>query len=74
MTYVPQPYGVAARGRFASKKPARKGKRRSWLRRILLAVLLLVIAFYGFIGVTLLALRVINPRFTGVQVQRRVES
>jgi monofunctional biosynthetic peptidoglycan transglycosylase len=57
-----------------SKKPARKGKSRSWLRRILLAALLLVIVFYGFIAVSLLALRVINPRFTGVQIQRRVES
>lgn len=56
-----------------SKKPARKGK-RSWLRRILLAVLLLLIGFYGFIALSLLTLRVINPRFTGVQIQRRVES
>jgi monofunctional biosynthetic peptidoglycan transglycosylase len=32
------------------------------------------VAFYGFICVGLLALRVINPPFTGVQVQRRVES
>ena len=57
-----------------SSKPARKGKRRSWLRRILLSVLLLLVAFYGFIGASLLALRVVNPPFTGVQIQRRVES
>jgi monofunctional biosynthetic peptidoglycan transglycosylase len=31
-------------------------------------------AFYGFIFVSLLALRVVNPLFTGVQVQRRIES
>ena len=57
-----------------SKRPARKSKRSSWLRRILLGVLLLLIFFYGCIGVSLLALRVINPPFTGVQVQRRIES
>jgi monofunctional biosynthetic peptidoglycan transglycosylase len=55
-------------------KPSKKPARRSWLRRILLGVLLLLVAFYGFIFVSLLALRVINPPFTGVQIQRRVES
>jgi monofunctional biosynthetic peptidoglycan transglycosylase len=44
------------------------------LRRILLGLLLLLAAFYGFIGASLLALRAINPPFTGVQLQRRAES
>lgn len=58
----------------ASKKPVRKGKRKSWLQRIVLGVLLLLVAFYAFIGASLLALRVLNPPFTGVQIQRRVEA
>ncbi len=40
----------------------------------MLGILLLLVAFYGFIVVSLFALRVINPPFTGVQIQRRVES
>jgi monofunctional glycosyltransferase len=53
-----------------SKKPVKK----RWLRRLILGLLLLVAAFYGFICASLLALRVVNPPFTGVQVQRRIES
>src|SRR5712692_5211454 len=44
------------------------------LRRILKAVLLVVLAFYVAWGLALFALRSVNPPTTGVQIQRRVES
>jgi monofunctional glycosyltransferase len=55
--------------------PATSPKRkRSWTRRLLVWFLLLVAAFYLLAVLGLLAVRWIDPPFTMVQVQRRVES
>ena len=56
-----------------AKQPARKSA-RLWLYRLLGFVIALVIAFYLCVVVTLFALRFINPPFTAVQVERRMES
>lgn len=42
--------------------------------RLLRGVLALTAAFYGFVVLSLFALRYIDPPFTGVHVQRRIES
>ena len=55
--------------------PAASPKRkRSLLRRLLGWFLLLVAAFYSLAAVGFLALRWIDPPFTMVHVQRRIES
>jgi len=45
-----------------------------WPSRPFKLAILFFIALYLFWGFSLLALRVINPRTTGVQIQRRIES
>jgi monofunctional biosynthetic peptidoglycan transglycosylase len=55
--------------------PAPSGKRkRSWLRRLTVLLLTLAAAFYGCAALGFLALRWIDPPFTMVHVERRVES
>ena len=55
--------------------PATSAKRkRSLTRRLLGWFLLLVAAFYGLAALGFIALRWINPPFTMVHVQRRIES
>lgn len=49
-------------------------KRQSLSRRLLRWALLLVAAFYGWVVLSLLALRFLNPPTTALQAQRRVES
>lgn len=44
------------------------------MRRLLRAVLLLAIAFYGIIILSLAALRWVNPPTTAVQIERRVQA
>lgn len=55
------------------KVPRVRGGRFSF-RRILVWFLYAVLAYYGFIVVALAGLRLIDPPFTGVHVQRRVQS
>jgi monofunctional biosynthetic peptidoglycan transglycosylase len=53
----------------------RKGKsRRLWTFRILKWTAIIIVGFYALIASQLFLLRWINPWFTGVQMQRRVES
>ncbi|HVP49014.1 MAG TPA: monofunctional biosynthetic peptidoglycan transglycosylase [Bryobacteraceae bacterium] len=54
-------------------KPQRRGA-RVWLFRLLKGIIALVIAFYFGSVAALFALRSINPPFTAVQTQRRIES
>ena len=56
-----------------AKQPARKS-RRTWLYRILGFIAALVLVFYVGAVATLFALRWINPPFTAVQAERRMES
>jgi monofunctional biosynthetic peptidoglycan transglycosylase len=53
---------------------ARRRKRRSWIRRILLGAAGLVVAFYAFCLLGLAVLRWTNPPTTAVQAQRRIEA
>jgi monofunctional biosynthetic peptidoglycan transglycosylase len=54
-----------------NRRPKKRSAGRSrWLRWILLAVA----AFYGWVIVTLIAVRWVDPPFTALHVQRRVES
>ncbi|MFN7997025.1 MAG: monofunctional biosynthetic peptidoglycan transglycosylase [Bryobacteraceae bacterium] len=53
----------------------RSGKRKSGLlRRILLGLSALLVAFYLLCGFALIALKWIDPFTTGVQVQRRIQA
>jgi monofunctional biosynthetic peptidoglycan transglycosylase len=52
---------------------ASSGKRR-WLRRLLGWLLTIAAAFYAFVTLGFVALRWVNPPFTMVHAQRRVES
>ena len=45
---------------------------RKWLRKIVIGVVLLVLALYGFCALCVLALRWIDPVTTAVQMERRV--
>jgi len=64
----------------AAPSKGRSGSGRSrglrfWLFwRILPLIALLVFSFYGFVILSLIALRVIDPFTTSVQIQRRIES
>jgi monofunctional glycosyltransferase len=51
----------------------RKPQRR-WLRRLLRWAVLSALAFYGLVALSLVALRWIDPPFTSVHAQRRIES
>lgn len=54
--------------------PKSKGKRKQLLWRVLRWVGIALFSLYALIGVNLLWLRFVNPWFTMVQAQRRVES
>ena len=54
------------------KKPGKP--KRGIMRRVLRWTLAMGVIFYGWITLALVGLRWIDPLFTGVQVQRRVES
>jgi monofunctional biosynthetic peptidoglycan transglycosylase len=64
---------VAARSKKASPK-TKHPLRRRWLYRILIAAIALVLALYCLALVALVALRWVDPPFTAVQIQRRIES
>jgi monofunctional biosynthetic peptidoglycan transglycosylase len=53
------------------KRPSRPG---GWLRRLLWLAVGLVLGFYLLVALALAGLRWINPPFTAVQVQRRIEA
>jgi monofunctional biosynthetic peptidoglycan transglycosylase len=55
-------------------RQATRASARTWLYRLLRLVIALVIAFYICVVTALVALRWINPHFTAVQAERRVES
>jgi monofunctional biosynthetic peptidoglycan transglycosylase len=61
---------VKKRGSRALTRPA---KRSGWLRRFAGLAVLFIAVLYGAWGVSLFALRFINPFTTGVQIQRRIE-
>jgi len=48
--------------------------RRGWLGRFLWLAVVAVLAFYGCIALSLVALRWINPLFTTVQLQRHIQA
>ena len=59
------------------KAPARRragGSKKPWLRRILRWLLIAAACFYGLAELALVGLRWIDPPFTMVHAQRRVES
>ena len=59
------------RGPGKNSAPAKHG---GWLRRLAVLVLLVLAALYSVWGISLFALRYVDPITTGVQIQRRVES
>jgi monofunctional biosynthetic peptidoglycan transglycosylase len=56
---------------LGNKRPAQSGR---WLRRVLWVAVALVLGFYAVMAVLLAGLRWINPPFTAVQTQRRIEA
>lgn len=62
---------MAAEKRKAIRRPNKPGK---WLRRFVLAALLLVLLLYAFCAVCVLGLRWIDPPTTAVQMERRVSA
>ena len=54
--------------------PIRRARKRSLTGRLLRAVLVLAIAFYGIVILSLVALRVVNPPTTAVQMERRFQA
>jgi monofunctional biosynthetic peptidoglycan transglycosylase len=54
--------------------PIRRARKRSFIRRLLRAVLVLAIAFYGIVILSLVALRWVNPLTTAVQTERRFQA
>ena len=50
------------------------GKKKSLWKRVLLAIVGLIVGIHLLWATALLALRFVNPPTTGVQLQRRVES
>lgn len=71
----PVTYAVRVAQRF-KKAPAgpQRPSRRGWLYRLLVSAIALVVVFYCLAMLALVALRWINPPFTAVHVQRRIES
>ncbi len=63
---------MGARSKGAGARP--RGFRFWLLRRILPLIGLLILAFYGFVILSLISLRFLNPPTTAVQMQRRAES
>jgi monofunctional biosynthetic peptidoglycan transglycosylase len=64
---------VVQRVKKTTLKPQRRGA-RVWFYRLLKIIIALVIAFYAGSVAALFALRSINPPFTAVQAERRIES
>jgi monofunctional glycosyltransferase len=64
---------VPARAVKAASQQKRHS-RRGWLRRLLWLAVALVVAFYGVITLALAGLRQINPPFTAVHVERRIQA
>ncbi len=54
--------------------PIRRARRRSFGRRLLRAVLVLAIVFYGIVILSLVALRWVNPPTTALQMERRLQA
>lgn len=53
----------------------RKGKvrKRSWSRRVVAYLAIAIVAFYAAVTLCLLALKVVNPPTTAVQMERRID-
>jgi monofunctional biosynthetic peptidoglycan transglycosylase len=49
-------------------------RKRSLIQRILRGLMLVILAFYGFVTLSLVALRWLDPRTTAVQIERRAQS
>jgi len=64
---------VVQRAKKIAPKPKRRGL-RVWLYRLLKVAVALVIAFYACSVAALFALRSMNPPFTAVQAERRIQS
>jgi monofunctional glycosyltransferase len=62
---------VKKRGPRTINRPAQRG---GWLRRLVGLAVLILVALHGLWGVSLLALRFVDPITTGVQIQRRIEA
>jgi monofunctional biosynthetic peptidoglycan transglycosylase len=61
---------------FRSSRPAaaKVAPKRRLLRKVLRLLLLVLAGFYGWVTLSLIALRWVDPPATAVQIQRRVES
>ena len=64
---------VAPRPKKTESRPKHISLRR-WLYRLLWLIFALAVAFYACVALAMVALRWINPPFTAVHIQRRVES
>ena len=54
--------------------PIRRARRRSFVSRLLRAVMVLAITFYGIVILSLVAFRWVNPITTALQIERRVQA
>jgi monofunctional biosynthetic peptidoglycan transglycosylase len=65
---------VAADQRIAKRKASRppSGRKKKWLRKIVMGGALLVLALYAWCALCVVALRWIDPVTTAVQMERRV--
>lgn len=63
----------AAKRRTAGTRPPAK-KTSKWLRKILIGCVLLIVSFYGWCAICVLALRWIDPPTTSVQMERRISA
>jgi monofunctional biosynthetic peptidoglycan transglycosylase len=54
--------------------PVRRARKRGIVRRLLRAIVLLAIAFYGIVILSLVALRWVDPPTTAVQTERRLQA
>jgi monofunctional biosynthetic peptidoglycan transglycosylase len=70
---ISYPVKVQARTNKAAPKTKRSPK-HGWMYRLLRFALVLVLALYGIAAIGVLALRWVNPPFTAVQIERRIQS
>ena len=56
------------------KRETRPGTRSGWFRRIVLSIVFLIVGYYAICLLALVTLRWVDPMFTTVHVQRRLES
>jgi monofunctional biosynthetic peptidoglycan transglycosylase len=61
-------------GMRAMAVPTRRARKRSVVRRLLHAVVAMAIVFYGIVILSLVALRVVNPPTTALQMERHVQA